>query len=349
MSIANFIPTLWSARLLNHLDKNTVLTQIVNRDWEGEIKSQGDTVKIQRPGNIVAGAYTKGSTIAYGYPTSSTRSLVVNQRTLASFKVDDLDQIQVNVKLMDSYSMRMGYAMADDVDRYIASLYVNAGAGDVALNISGTVNAGDLVNAFGNAALLLDNNNVPTQGRWAVISPAVHQAMLKDSRILQATDRGDALVSSGVSLVGELGGFSLYKSNNVLGTGVTVTLTAQATAGATSLACSALSAGIPAGTILTFGPGQYARVTATAATSATSITVAALDATIASAAVATYVKVRKCMFGTNQAITFANQMQPSVEALRDKDSTDDFVRAQQVYGALVVEPYALGTLTVTEA
>lgn len=38
MSVANFIPTLWSARLLEHLDKDHVYVNLLNRDYEGEIK-----------------------------------------------------------------------------------------------------------------------------------------------------------------------------------------------------------------------------------------------------------------------------------------------------------------------
>ena len=38
MSVANFIPTIWSARLLRHLDKRHVYLNLLNRDYEGEIK-----------------------------------------------------------------------------------------------------------------------------------------------------------------------------------------------------------------------------------------------------------------------------------------------------------------------
>lgn len=48
MAISTFIPTIWSARLLAHLDKAHVYAKLVNRDYEGEIKNFGDKVKINQ-------------------------------------------------------------------------------------------------------------------------------------------------------------------------------------------------------------------------------------------------------------------------------------------------------------
>ena len=52
MAVTTFIPQVWSARLLAHLDKAHVLTNLVNRDYEGEIRQYGDTVKITQIGDI---------------------------------------------------------------------------------------------------------------------------------------------------------------------------------------------------------------------------------------------------------------------------------------------------------
>ena len=97
-----------------------------------------------------------------------------------------------------------------------------------------------------------------------------------------------------------------------------------------------------------FGGGQEVRTTAAAIATATSITVEAVTTDIADNTAATYVKVSKCLYGTNDAITFGMNLTPMVEALRDKDTTDDYIRAEQNYGRLVLEPYALGTLSTTE-
>ena len=39
MALDNFIPEIWSARLLKHLDEDLVFKQLVNTDYEGEIRN----------------------------------------------------------------------------------------------------------------------------------------------------------------------------------------------------------------------------------------------------------------------------------------------------------------------
>lgn len=344
MSASNFVPQIWSARVQANLDKALVIAARANRSYE--VDARHGVAKINKVGDIAVSSHAKDGTVAYGAPYSTQQTLTLNQRKIAAFKVDDLDAVQANIDLVEQYSRRLGYSLADDVDRYIASLYTSAGAGDVAIDIA-AVAASEVRDAFADAGALLDMNNVPSEGRWALLSPKFHAAMFKDTAITQATDRGDAILASGA--VGRFMGFDLYQTNNLLGTGVTVTTTADEPQGETTVAVTALAGAIPNGTILTFGPGRYARLTAAASVSDTTITVAPLTIALASGSVATYVKVRKAMFGTSDAITMAMNLNPRVEALRDVDTTDDYVRAEQNYGALVLEPYALGTFTVTEA
>lgn len=342
MSISNFIPTVWSARVQANLDKRLVAGRIVNRAYEQE--AQSGTVKINKPGDVAVSSHSKGATITYGAPASGQKTLSLNQRKIAGFTIDDLDKIQANVALVEQYSQRMGYALADDIDRYIFSLYTGFGLADVAIDVT-TVSAAEVRNAFADMQAQLNLNNV-LGDPWVVLSPRAYAAMMKDTAITQATDRGDAVLESGA--LGRFMGFMLYTSNNLGGTGVTVTLDGAVAVGDTSVGVDALSGAIPAGTLLTFGGGMYLRTTAAANTSATSITVAAATVVIPDNAVATYKKVSKCIYGTSDAITFGMNMNPTVEALRDKDTTDDYVRSEQNYGALTLEPYAAGTFTTTE-
>lgn len=345
MSASNFAPQIWSARVQANLDKALVIGARANRSYE--VDARHGVAKINKAGDIAVSSYTAGSTtLSYPNVYSTQQTLTLNQRKTATFKTDDLDAVQANNDLFEDFTQRMGYSLADDIDRYLAGLYTSAGAGDVAIDIA-AVAASEVRDAFADAGALLDMNNVPAVGRWALLSPKFQAAMFKDTAITQATDRGDAILASGA--VGRFMGFDLYQTNNLLGTGVTVTTTADEPQGETTIAVQALAGAIPNGTILTFGPGKYVRLTAAASVSDTTITVAPLTVALGTGSVATYVKVRKAMFGTNAAITFAMNLAPRVEAVRDKDDYYDYVRAEQNYGALVLEPYALGTFTVTEA
>ena len=112
MSIQNFIPTIWSARLLNHLDKSHVYLNLLNRDYEGEIKNFGDIVKINQVGDVSIKDYTKGTDIdAPEDITGEQQELKIDQAKYFNFAVDDVDNAQTNPKLMDKAMQRAAYAI----------------------------------------------------------------------------------------------------------------------------------------------------------------------------------------------------------------------------------------------
>lgn len=208
MSLTNFIPTIWSARLLANLDKALVYGNLVDRSYEGEVRF-GNTLKLNRPDNITVGDYS--GTVTYQSPTSTQRTLTINQQKYFAFKVDDISRVQANVDLVDAYSQRAAYALADAVDQYIASLYTAAGAGTATLDI--TAATPKVYEAFVELGRLLDEQNVPRQGRWVVVSPKVYAALLKDTNFVRATETGQQMLLTGA--VGQVAGFSVFISNNV--------------------------------------------------------------------------------------------------------------------------------------
>lgn len=120
MSFKNFIPTVWSARLLANLDKNLVALQFVNRDYEGEISAYGDTVKINQLGDITIKDYT-GADIDDPEELDSTQQiLAIDKAKYFNFAVKDIDKAQSNVNLVDGSMQRASYAMAG-VTRFLTS------------------------------------------------------------------------------------------------------------------------------------------------------------------------------------------------------------------------------------
>src|SRR5258708_37943119 len=78
MSLNNFIPQLWGDSLLTALRKNLVYGgPLINRDWEGQIKQMGDTVKINMIGDITISNYSKDTDLA------SPLALRISQRLRA--------------------------------------------------------------------------------------------------------------------------------------------------------------------------------------------------------------------------------------------------------------------------
>lgn len=218
MSVEKFIPQIWSARLLNHLDKRHVYLNLLNRDYEGEIKNFGDTVKVNQIGDITIKDYTKGTDIEASEDVSGAQQeLKIDQAKYFNFSVDDVDNAQTNPKLMDKAMERAAYAMNDVVDAFAANLLAinvhtdNTIGDDTTPKVPTKETAYDLLVDLG---VKLTEANVPTVGRWVVIPAWYHGLLLKDQRFVgNGTDYNKAILEGGE--VGNAAGFTVYVSNNV--------------------------------------------------------------------------------------------------------------------------------------
>ena len=211
-----FIPTVWAARLLTALNDALVYGQanVCNRDYEGEISDQGDTVRINSISRPTVASYVKGTTsITPEQLTTAQRSLVVDQAKYFAFEVDDVDARQAAGNVIPEAMAEAAYALADVADQYVEGL-LRAGAANSlsTVQIDGAADAYDLL--LIPLKVELDEANVPTQGRYCLIPPWIHGRLLGDSRFIDmsASGMGDAL-SNGI--VGRAAGFELRVSNNL--------------------------------------------------------------------------------------------------------------------------------------
>jgi N4-gp56 family major capsid protein len=210
MSVNNFIPELWSTQLIESFRKNHVFSGLVNRNWEGEIRNAGDTVRITTPAAITVAAYT--GSVTYQTPTSAQQSLIIDKDRYWAFQLDDVDQAQANVSLMQAYMQEASYSLADDVDADLASLYVQSGLASIALDLG----SDDFYDKMVQAGQQLDEANVPRGGRWVVMTPKGYADLLKNDAFIHATATGDNLIRTGE--LGSISGFSVFVSNNLVNT-----------------------------------------------------------------------------------------------------------------------------------
>lgn len=218
MAINNFIPTIWAARLLENLQNTLVFgqPQIMNSEYSGEISAYGDTVKINSIGAISIGDYTKNGSISDAEElTDATRVLKIDQAKYFNFKIDDIDKIQQNPKLMDAAMKEAAYGLANVADQFYASQYVEAAAE----NLIGTdaapiaVTKDDAYDYLVDLSTKLDEANVPADDRFVVVPPFYEGLLLKDSRFVAAgTTTSDDRLMNG--LIGRAAGFNIFKSNN---------------------------------------------------------------------------------------------------------------------------------------
>lgn len=220
MAVTNFIPQVWSARLLAHLDKAHVLTNLVNRDYEGEIRQYGDTVKITQIGDITIKDYVTNTDIDDPQElTTEQQLLTIDQQKYYNFQIDDVDAAQARADLADAAMQRAAYGLADVADRWLAEIMA-AGAdegnqlGSDAAPVALT--ADTAYNYLVRLKVILDKRNVPTSGRWVLVSPEYHGLLLQDDRFV-GTGGTAAEAALGNGYIGSAAGFRVYLSNNLPG------------------------------------------------------------------------------------------------------------------------------------
>jgi hypothetical protein len=225
MSLENFIPEIWSARLLANLHMALVYGQegVINRDYEGEIQNAGDTVRINSIGAVTVSDYTKNTNISDPEDLSDNqRALLIDKQKYFNFQVDDVDKVQQTPKVMDEAMMEAGFALAKVADTVIASKYVDADGGNL-IGSDGspiTITPATAYDYLVDLGVLLTEANVPELGRFVVV-PAWFDGMLrKDERFVSfGTAENVGVRSNG--RVGRVSGLDVLVSNNVPNTTAT--------------------------------------------------------------------------------------------------------------------------------
>lgn len=230
-----FIPEIWSGKLLEKFYDATVLAAISNTDYEGEIRSQGDTIKIRQRPDIVIKDYTPDTELDVQRPNAPTTDLVIDTAKYFNTILDDVYEVQADMDMMDMWAEDASEQMKITIDQEVLKDTFLGGAdaanmGAAAGRISGDVNLGatgapqvmvpraptagqtevtDLIVAMGQ---VLDEQNVPENGRWLVI-PAWLSAMIKKSELRDVSLSGDGTSMLRNGRLGMIDRFTLYMSN----------------------------------------------------------------------------------------------------------------------------------------
>lgn len=213
MAITKFIPEVWSAQILTTLEKALVYAGVSNRNYEGDISEYGDTVRIIDVADPTITAYVRNTDLSAPEAlTDDEQILTIDQANSFNFQIDDLDKAQVRNSggLVDEAAKRAAWGLRDKADRFLASKMAGAGYG---LGLVDATTASNFYDKFiVPASVRLDEQNVPEEQRWAVVSPSIYGKLQLDDRFIKAAYSGTGALHNG--LVGDAGGFRIYKSNN---------------------------------------------------------------------------------------------------------------------------------------
>lgn len=237
-----FLPKVYSKQVLNFFRKSSVAEAITNTDYAGEISGYGDTVRIIKEPVITVYQYERGADITKTALTDQEVSLVVDTANAFKFIVDDIETNMSHVNFRDVATSSAAYALRDAFDAgVIATMFAGVsaatpnhilGSDDATDLAAGTFDGtGNLDIGFGSSehdpidvlsrmARLLDEQNIPEEGRWFLASPEFYEILVQSSSKLLSVDynAGQGSIRNGLVSSGKLRGFDMYKTNNIAAT-----------------------------------------------------------------------------------------------------------------------------------
>nr|UVX80494.1 MAG: coat protein [Bacteriophage sp.] len=227
MATNHFIPQVWSAKILEALDKELVYAGLFNTDYEGEIAEAGDTVHIAQVGDVTIKDFKCDTDIAAPDDVNvDDLTLEIDQSKYFNISVCDVNEVQSKVSLLDTATQRAGYGFADVCDQFLGSLLAASGTVKAGLGTKDAPIAVTADNAYETLVKMktaLDKANLPKQERKVVVPPEFEGFMLLDPRFVAVpADESQKRLTEGT--VYRAAGFEIRTSNNVpseAGTGST--------------------------------------------------------------------------------------------------------------------------------
>ena len=237
-----FLPSVYSKKVLNFFRKASVVEAITNTDYAGEISAYGDSVKIIKEPVISVSDYTRGSDTTATKLTDQELSLVVDSAKAFKFIVDDIETNMSHVNFKEVASSSAAYALKDSYDAAVIATMFSGISSSSPDHVLGSDSATDLaagtfdgtgnldiglgtsehdpLDVMARMARLLDEQNVPEEGRWFVASPDFYEVLGQASSKLLSVDfnAGQGSIRNGLVSSGKLRGFDMYKSNNIAST-----------------------------------------------------------------------------------------------------------------------------------
>ena len=192
----------------------------------------GKSLQFIYTGRMDAAYHTPGTPIlGSGDPPVAEKTILMDDLLVSSAFLYDLDETLSHYSLRSEISAKIGHALAEAYDKKIFRAIaksarqthpITAGGGEPGgsvINIGSgkQLDAQSLVDAFFEAASILDEKNVPSAGRTAVLSPRQYYALVSnvDTNILNR-DYGNTSGSlqTGEGLY-EIAGIQIRRSNNL--------------------------------------------------------------------------------------------------------------------------------------
>lgn len=222
----NWSPVIYSQKVLKGLKKVSVVEDITNTEFEGEIQAFGDTVKIIKEPEIELFDVARGTPTQTQDLADDEVQLVIDQAKGYQFRVDDIEKRQSHINWATLGVDRGAYRFKQTMDNNVMAHMLTLATDTAGTGVSGTersigFTSSDMtpVNLITRLARLLDDNDVPDDGgRYFVANPEFYEILgQEDSKYIEANTMGDPESFIRARKLGSksIGGFTCYKSTNM--------------------------------------------------------------------------------------------------------------------------------------
>lgn len=209
MAYGNFKPTVWSKYIQHELEQKAILSEWCNKKFEGEAK-HNKTVKVLGVGKPTIGNYTGAKIGAPETLEDTSVFLTIDQAKFFNFMVDDVDRAQSIPGLMEALMQEATRAMAQERDKYVASMALNAGTKSA--SVTQVDSAADAKAAIDEGILALREYDVDSSMDVVIEIPWFVYNYFRDSLVELKTDN-DELLKKGI--IGMYDGCYVRPTNNI--------------------------------------------------------------------------------------------------------------------------------------
>lgn len=212
MAYQNFIPTVWAETINRELEKAHVFVTDTNRQYEGDVKAKGDSVRILGVGKPTITTQL-GKKITLGAAedvTDQSITLPINHVAYFNYKVDDIDKRQSVGGLMEALSKETSEGLADEMDKFVANLALDKSA-VVADATAVTITKDNIMSEIDKLLVRLLENDVKRTSKITLTLPPKFTMILKQAYADLDTNNSKVLETGEV---GRYNGIIIKESNN---------------------------------------------------------------------------------------------------------------------------------------
>ena len=210
--VGDSLATIVAAEALGRLRSNSILSRLVARDWDANVASYGQVVKIPFRGSLSVNDKAANTVYTLQAPDDTAISVTLNKHKEVSFLIEDLAAALARPDFLMGYIDDAVIAIAEQIDGDIAALYSGLSQSIDASGVAGPLDSSDFIEA----RRLLSVAKAPMTDRVAVLHPTAAAELLADAKFTNRDYRGPAEESAlKTGFLGQYAGFTCYEDQNI--------------------------------------------------------------------------------------------------------------------------------------